>query len=76
MHAYIVRARVTRDSARADSGFAISIAVFDSPEEAISAAKIAFPEWSEFSVIGEAPDSVAERRGFAKGMIKRIAWRS
>jgi len=76
MNAYIVRARTERRAAPLQYSFAISIAVFDSPEEAISAAKIAFPEWSELMVIGRAPDSVIERKHLAAGQIERIAWRA
>jgi hypothetical protein len=76
MSAYIVRARTERRSAPLQFSFAISIAVFDSPEEAVSAAQKKFPEWSEFMVIGKAPDSVIEKRGLSLGEVKRIAWRA
>jgi hypothetical protein len=75
MNAYIVRARTRLGSAPPQSSFAISIAVFDSPEDAISAAKAAFPNWSEFTVIGRAPDSVVERRHLKEGTVEPIAWR-
>ena len=55
MSAFIVRARTERKSAPLQFSFAISIAVFDTPEEAVTAAQKKFPEWSEFTVIGKAP---------------------
>jgi hypothetical protein len=76
MNAYIVRARTDRKSAPLQFSFAISIAVFNSPEEAVSAAREAFPDWSEFTVIGRAPESVIERRHLSAGKIERIAWRA
>jgi hypothetical protein len=76
MSAFIVRARTERKSAPLQFSFAISIAVFDSPEEAVSAARKKFPEWSEFMVIGTAPDSVIQKKGLSAGEIKRIAWRA
>jgi hypothetical protein len=76
MNAYIVRARTERRSAPLQFSFAISIAVCESPEEALTAAQRKFPEWSEFMVIGKAPDSVIERRGLSIGEVKRIAWRA
>jgi hypothetical protein len=76
MNAYIIRARTERKSAPLQFSFAISIAVFDSPEEAVSAARVAFPDWSEFTVIGRAPESVIERRHLSAGKIERIAWRA
>jgi hypothetical protein len=75
MNAYIVRARTALESAPIQHSFAISIAVFDSPEEALSAAKAAFPEWSEFTVIGRAPESVIAKGHFQQGKVQPIARR-
>jgi hypothetical protein len=76
MNAYIVRARTEHKSAPLQQAFAISIAVCDSPEEALSAAKKTFPQWSDFAVIGRAPDSVIKRRHMCAGKVERIAWRT
>lgn len=76
MNAYIVRARTEHRSAPLQHAFAISIAVCDTPEEAVSAAQKAFPQWSDFAVIGRAPDSVIQRRHLSAGNVERIAWRA
>jgi hypothetical protein len=76
MNAYIVRARTEHKSAPLQHAFAISIAVCDTPEEALSAAQKTFPEWSDFAVIGRAPESVIERRRLSAGKVERIAWRT
>jgi hypothetical protein len=76
MNAYIVRARTERKSAPPQHAFAISIAVTETPEQAVAAASAAFPEWSEFAVIGQAPQSILERRRLSAGEVERIAWRA
>ena len=73
MNAYIVRARTEQTAAPLQRAFAISIAVGDSAEEALSAARKAFPQWSDFAVIGRAPASVIQRRRLSAGKVERIA---
>jgi hypothetical protein len=75
MNAFIIRARTERRSAPLQHAFAISVAVFDTPEEAIAAAQRAFPDWSEFAVIGKAPMSILEKKGLSAGQVAPIARR-
>jgi hypothetical protein len=76
MNAYIIRARTEHKTAPLQHAFAISIAVCETPEEALSAAQKSFPEWSDFAVIGRAPESVIERKHLSAGKVERIAWRT
>jgi hypothetical protein len=74
MNAFIIRARTAQKPAPLQHSFAISVAVFDTPDEAIAAARKAFPAWSEFAVIGKAPMSVLEKKGLSAGQVAPIAW--
>jgi hypothetical protein len=74
MRPFLVRARIPGLGPSIEGAVVLYVAMFDTREEAIKAVREVAPEtWDVDDVVGQADDSVVQRRKLAPGAVDMLA---
>lgn len=74
MKPFLVRARIPDLGPSVEGAIVLYVAMFDTKEQALSAVRAVAPTaWRVDDVVGQADDSVVQRRKLASGAVEMLA---